>query len=98
MLDESGKRTCSVGGYRADNGCPSDHPFSPESDRLSTTCLAISDNATAAVGDDFHCLLSCDRGASQTTSDPADDAACPGDSVCAVGPTRLRHVGVCVYV
>ena len=91
--------TCDVGGYRVeDNGCPKDHPWgSKDAAKLSTTCLAVSANATAKVGSDFHCVLSCDRAAPTTAKDPAADAACPDGARCVVGHTRLLHVGICAY-
>lgn len=95
----SGAPTCAVGGYRnVENGCPADHPWSPGDDtKLSTTCLAVSGNATAKVGTDFHCVLTCDREMSATAKDPEADAACPRGARCVVGHTRLLHTGVCLY-
>ena len=91
--------TCAVGGYRnVENGCPADHPWSPgDATKLSTTCLAVSGNATAKVGADFHCVLTCDREMSATAKDPEADAACPRGARCVVGHTRLLHTGVCLY-
>ena len=95
----SGAPTCAVGGYRnVENGCPADHPWSPgDATKLSTTCLAVSGNATAKVGTDFHCVLTCDREMSATAKDPEADAACPRGARCVVGHTRLLHTGVCLY-
>ena len=93
-----GAPACAVGGYRNDdNGCPADHAESPHPGALSTTCLALSPDADAPVGSDFHCVLTCDRTASLTSPDADADAACPGDGKCVPGHTRLLHVGICLY-
>ena len=62
--------SCIVGGYRTtSNGCP-DHKTSSGNnesrDGVFPTCLALSDDATTSVGDEFHCLLACDRTNSST--------------------------------
>ena len=99
MTGFAGRPTCDVGGYRNDaNGCPADYPSgSKNATKLSTGCFAVSKNASAAVGSDFHCFLSCDRAASPGSPDHDADAACPGDATCRPGVSRLRHVGVCGY-
>ena len=63
------------------------------------TCLALSAaNSTKAVGDEFHCVLTCDRTKSSTETDPEADDKCPQGAVCMSGQLRFGHVGVCVYL
>lgn len=94
----AGTPKCIVGGYRIDdkNGCPKDRPTG--SQRSFPMCLALSQGAgNATVGNDFHCVLACDRTKSTRTYDPEADSTCPDGALCVPGYLMLGHVGICVY-